>query len=343
MNRVSSISTLTKNYRIQDDFNKIITEFEENNGLNMCKIDDVDDADLTKFISEGTNYNGTVDFADPNYDEIKHIDMEKAYTKSSTCKQYEGFLAKITDFRLTDKIEGVGMYRITDLNMDGADHKFKRYNDKMKIYLTNNVYTSPELKMLTERGATFKVVSGCWGVKPIEFEFTEDMMKKTEFGASYYAKWSGICDSHQLEKSFWMKCSELHFNAIRANCGCDVALRYENGEALFKYTKKHNYHLAHITAFLTAYQRLNTLEQLMNMEYENIYRVCVDGIYFKGETELVNVFRSKDEIKFGNDSFKPIYFIVWMKFHKIIRNNRVTVDNIPYNFLIFRMYIRCHE
>jgi hypothetical protein len=80
--------------------------------------------------------------------------------------------------------------------MEGADAKFKRYNDKMKIYLTNNVYTSPELKMLLERGATFKIVSGCWGVEPINFEFNEDMMKKTEFGASYYAKWSGICDSH---------------------------------------------------------------------------------------------------------------------------------------------------
>ena len=86
-------------------------------------------------------------------------------------------------------------------------------------------------------GATFKIVSGCWGVEPINFEFNEDMMKKTEFGASYYAKWSGICDSHQLENSLWMKCSELHFNAIRSNCGCDVALRYENGEALFKYKK----------------------------------------------------------------------------------------------------------
>ena len=157
--------------------------------------------------------------------------------------------------------------------------------------------------MLTQRGATFKIVSGCWGIKPIvDFEFDDDMMKKTEFGASYYAKWSGICDSHQLETSFWMKCSELHFNAIRANCGCDVALRYDNGEALFKYKKKHNYHLGHITAFLTAYQRLNTIDQLMNMEYENIYRVCVDGIYFKGKTELMNVFRVKDEIKFGNEA-----------------------------------------
>lgn len=300
MNRVSSITTLTNNYRIKDDFTKVISEFEESNGLNMCKIDDVDDADLTKFIMEGTNYNGTVDFLKPD-EHLKHIDMEKAYTNSDSCKYFEGFLAKITDFRQTDKIEGVGIYRITDLNMDRANQKFKRYNDKMKIYITNNVYTSPELKMLTEMGATFKIVSGCWGIKPINFKFNEEMMQKTEFGASYYAKWSGICDSHQLETSFWMKCSELHFNAIRLNCE-GVAVRYNNGEALFRYKKKHNYHLGHITAFLTAYQRLNTLEQLMNMEYENIYRVCVDGIYYKGETELVNVFRPKDEIKFGNES-----------------------------------------
>jgi hypothetical protein len=300
MNRVSSIATLTHNYKVKDDFTKVISEFEESNGLNMCKIDDIDDADLSKFIMEGTNYNGTIDFA-PQENNIKHIDMEKAYANSHKCKYFAGFLAKITDFRQTDKIEGVGIYRITELNMDGANRKFKQYNDKMKIYLTNNVYTSPELKMLTEMGVTYKIVSGCWGIKPIDFKFNEEMMRKTEFGSSYYAKWSGICDSHQLETSFWMKCSELHFNAIRLNCE-GVAVRYDNGEALFRYKKKHNYHLAHITAFLTAYQRLNTLEQLMNMEYDNIVRVCVDGIYYKGETELVNVFRPKDEVKFGNEA-----------------------------------------
>jgi len=302
MNRVSSISTLTKNYRVKDDFTKIIEEFEIFYGLNNCKIDDIDDADLTKFIMEGTNYNGTVDFHEPNHKDIKHIDMEKAYTNSDASNYFEGFLGKITDFRQTDKIEGVGMYRITDLNMEDANPTFKRYNDKMKIYITNNVYTSPELKMLSKMGATFKIVSGCWGIKPIEnLDFDNNMMKATEFGTKYYAKWSGVCDSHQLETSFWVKCSPLHFEAIRANCE-GVGLRYENGEALFRYKKKHNYHLGHITAFLTAYQRLNTLEQLMNMDYENIYRVCVDGIYFKGETELMNVFRQKDEIKFGNEA-----------------------------------------
>ncbi len=35
------------------------------------------------------------------------------------CKYYEGFLGKITDFRKTDKIEGLGYYTITNIQLTG--------------------------------------------------------------------------------------------------------------------------------------------------------------------------------------------------------------------------------
>ena len=58
---------------------------------------------------------------------------------------------------------------------------------------------------------------------------------------------------------------------------------------------KHNYHLGHITAFITAYQRLNVLEQLLKIDYDNIIRVCVDGIYTITDiSECVNAFTHKN-------------------------------------------------
>ena len=94
---VCSISTLTKNYKLSNEFSEIVSKFEIDTGLNFCKIDDIDDFKLSQFIREGTNYNGTVDFQETNitkseYDEdlkmiycevnnkkVNHIDMTKAY------------------------------------------------------------------------------------------------------------------------------------------------------------------------------------------------------------------------------------------------------------------------
>jgi hypothetical protein len=72
------------------------------------------------------------------------------------------------------------------------------------------------------------------------------------------------------------------------------------------YNKEHNYHLGHITAFITAYQRLNVIEQLLNIDYNNIIRICVDGIYTINEIKnLKNSFQPKNDIDdktFENDA-----------------------------------------
>jgi hypothetical protein len=312
---ISSIKTIDKHFKTSNNFSQACSDFEIASGLADCKIDDVNDKALCEFIQEGSNYNETVDFK-PWYnvvgceiygkvqkEGILHIDMKKAYTAFKQCKFYKGFLGKITDFRPTDKIEGVGLYRITKLCLKKCSDRFNQYNDKMKIYISNNVYTSCELEQLTDYGATFKIVSGCWGVRPLHFDFSDEMINtKTPQGVAYYAKWTGVCDSHSLENSMWLKCTYEFFNQVASNCGPNVAKKWhENGEARFSYKKAHNYHLAHITAFITAYQRMNVIEQLLTMEFDKIIRVCVDGIYFDGEmVPLCNVFRQKTDLNFKN-------------------------------------------
>ena len=232
---------------------------------------------------------------------VNHIDMTKAYANYKSCKLYKGFLGKITDFRQTDKIEGVGMYRITDLNFDKCDKRFKTYNDTLNIYINNNVYCSPELELLTSLNVEYKIVCGCWGVKPLDFDFNEDMMTKKDEGVPYYSKWAGCCDSHILEKNIWLKGDADYFQVIRDNCEEGIVKSFYNGEGCISIKKKHNLHLAHITAFITAYQRLNLIDQLLTMKHESIIRVCVDGIYYTGETvKCLNVFRPKNDANFNN-------------------------------------------
>ena len=317
-NGVASIKTLTACYSISNEYGEIVNSFEKETGLNFCKLDDVGDKELCDFIQEGMNYNGTVDFQDVrDYtdedgnidDRVYHVDMEKAYSKFKTSEYYEGFLGKITDFRKTDKVQGVGLYKITNIQFGHCDKAFMSYMRTMNIYIDNNVYTSCELKMLTENNVTYDIVCGCWGVSPIDFDFTHDMLTKKDEGIPYYSKWSGANDSHRLEKTFWIKGNDEYANAITSHIGdgnLDTSQRtvrwYKNGEICIATKKKHNFHLAHITAFITAYQRLNVLSQLKVMDHNKIIRVCVDGIYYlKHDFNQVGAFRLKmDKMTFGN-------------------------------------------
>jgi hypothetical protein len=309
---ISKIQTIDAVYSISNEMQDTFSQFEIDTGLINCKIDDIDDKMLSSFVKWGTHYNGTVDFKNVEEFELNnvmHIDMSKAYSRFKMCKNYEGFLGKITDFRLTNSIQGVGLYYIYDLVI--PDGGFKSYNDTLKIYLSHNIYTSAELKFLSSKGCTYKILGGCWGVKPIDFEFSREMIEgKNDDGNSYYALWTGKCDSHRLEKNMWINGDYNMCCLIKEHTTAKID-KYENGEICVKYPKSHNFHLGHITAFITAYQRLNVLEQLEVIDYDNVIRVCVDGIYTETEvSNLKNAFRLKNDIE--DKTFRNVagdYFI----------------------------------
>jgi hypothetical protein len=305
LTNISKIKTLKGVYSISNEMNDCFNQFEIDTGLNNCKIDDIDDAMLSSFVKWGTHYNGTIDFKDVSdyeLEKVSHIDMSKAYSKFKMCKFYQGFLGKITDFRLTKTIQGVGLYYIYDLVI--PNNNFGKYNDTLKIYQSHNIYASFELKFLESKGCSFKILSGCWGVKSLDFDFNDEMINgKNDDGNSYYALWTGKCDSHYLQKKTWINGDHNMVCMIAEHTTAKIE-QYENGEICVKYDKKHNYHLGHITAFITAYQRLNVLEQLDAINYDNVIRVCVDGIYTeKVVSDLKNAFRHKNDIEdktFGN-------------------------------------------
>lgn len=309
-NGLCSISTLVAKYQLNSDYMKAVNEFEDKYGLKHYKIDDIHDKDLSTFVRNGTHYNGTIDFNPelaqsfkgkkvPAY--IKHIDLAKAYTQFKSCSYYNGFLGKITDFRKTDKVEGVGMYLITDLVFE--DNAFKALNDKMVMYVNNNIYTDAELKMLNDNGVCYKIVGGCWGVDAVEMEFTDEMIntKCDDDDVPFYSKWTGACNSQNFTKSFWIKGSEEMSQIIAENCE-GIVRRYWNNEIQIEYNKPYAKHLSHFTSFILAYMRMNMIEQLLTMNINTLVRICCDGIYFTGdEVNISNIFSYKAKKTFGND------------------------------------------
>lgn len=349
---ICEIITPEKKYVINNDYKDIINKFEIDNDLHNICIDDISQPELSTFINNGTHYNSTIDFVDidkyvgnpenlfdtsylNNRKDLLHGDMTTAYTQFKLSKYYQGFLGKITDFRKTNTIQGVGIYQICNLDFSNCNPDFKKINDKMKIYecydiiegakfqiptdytpIKTNTYTSAELNMLSKMGVTYDILAGCWGVTHLDFDFTQEMFKKTDgstcwnssdypdrSGIRLYAKWVGSCDSHSRKTRLYMPCTE-DFATILKNKYKDQIEYFSNDEVRFNMDLKHHYHKGHITAFITAYQRLNVIEQLLKMDYDKLVRVCVDGIYHTQKDVIYsNSFSQKGfhyEYKLGN-------------------------------------------
>lgn len=306
---LSSITTFKGKYIINNDYYETTREFENKNRFKDYMIDDIDNKELSEFIRYGTHYNSTVDFKDiyrykAGLKKVNHIDMEKAYSNFHLCKWYDEFMGKITDFRKTSIIEGVGLYLVDEFDFSLSNSKFKNYNNTLRVYCNGNVYGSAELKMLSHYNVKFTIIAGCWGVKSFDFRFTDEMLNnKDNDGIRYYARWTGGCDQHNLEKNFYMKGEFDLFQNIRNYVSNGKVKWVGVGEGCISYDKEHNYHLGHISAQITMYQRMNVIEQLLEMDISKIVRVCVDGIYYEEHKfEIKNVFREKDGVGFGNEA-----------------------------------------
>ncbi len=310
---ISYIQTNESIYTTDNDYTETTSKFMKDNGINGFKIDALKNPDLQRFIDYGTHFNGTTDFVDdlPELDDpaLRHIDIKKAYTQYHTCKYYDGMMGKITDFRKVDKIVAKGYYYIKNLNTKNANEKFRFYNKEMGWFVSKNVYTDAELKFLSDMGATYTIVCGAYGTTT-DFVFDDDMIKKKELvktiggkelKISYYAKWVGKCASLSYYKRFCMYGNRDYFSFMKSD---DNEVYYDEmrKEAFITYKKEKAYNLKHIAGQITAYQRLIIMEQLMEMEHKNIYRVCVDGIYYKQhDCAIMPQYQNKqDDMTFNN-------------------------------------------
>jgi hypothetical protein len=312
-NSISSISTINNTYIQKQDFNEFTNEFKKYTGLNECYICDLRQTNLSQYIRASCNANLTIDFKtnenededeEEGYGEYNCMDMEKAYKNVNKCNYYQGYLGKITDFRKTDKIVGIGIYTIINLVLPD---KLKKLNEKMLIWKNGNPYPSPELEYLKSEGATFDITEGCWG-HHIDFDFQEkewlnivdDNREKTN--TRWYAKFVGIMECCTDKESFYMNAEKDYIQNLISYLPEDKYRTYDD-EVRFMINKDSNRHLTHIASFIKSYTRINMMEQLMSMDYDDIIRVCVDGIYHYNDYNCLNIFRTEEkEIKNNLDT-----------------------------------------
>lgn len=308
---LNAIRTLTNYYRVNNDYKIAVNQFEYDTKLKYCGFDTAKYPDLYNFINAGTHFNGTIDWFDTKKyrlsipSNVKHIDMEKAYTQFKNCKWYNGFCGKITNFRRVDNYSVPGLYSIKNLSLKFCNKKFKQLNEKLNWFYDGNVYTNAELDCLKHYGGKFEVVYGAYGVD-IDFEFPEYMYQKEVFEFEgkdikipYYSKWAGMCARVNKVSNFYMK-GDLDY---LKNISTDAKKWFDGDECRVSFDNQYQYTKKHITAQITAYQRLTMLDQLLEMDLDKVIRVCVDGIYYKEhEFNILKCFGDKSEkMTFGND------------------------------------------
>lgn len=221
-------------YRLSHKYADFIHAFEIKYNIASWKIDALKNPELTRFLTNSCHYNCCMDL---NVDtsrhplrgtSVKHIDQEKCYKNFITCKFYDGFLTRITDFRVTDKIEAPGIYQITDICI--TNEQFKRYNDVLHLYENGNSYPHPALNFLKTVG-TFKILGGCWGMTDdLDMDFTSLQMSTfndKDEGVPFYSKYIGACNSIAYERSYYLRGTEKTAQIIRGNVDCDV-VRFSN-------------------------------------------------------------------------------------------------------------------
>ena len=303
---VNSISTADATYKKENEYNNYIRDFEEEHGINNYYLDDMVDVEVSQFVRQGVHFNETIDFKDienakNNEKKYNHIDMKKAYSNFKMCKYYKGFVGKITDYRKTNEIVDVGYYRIENIRFKNANIRLKQYNEVMKIY-NENVYPSPELEFLMANGVEFDIIEGCWG-SSFNFEFDEHMLNTKDNDIKYYCKYVGNMFYYSEYNSFFMNCNEKLADHITYSSEYDmVSFNQEEQEVKVSYKKQHNNHLSHVCGFITSYMRMNVMEQLLSIEFNDVIRVCVDGIYLYGDYKTLNCFRDKPELIKQNEA-----------------------------------------
>jgi len=298
---IIQIRTLKGNYAKVSEFMKICGDFEFSVGICDFKIDGIEQSELWSFVNEGNLTTGSCQWVD-DPEEVKHIDMERAYANFFECPQYEGFLGKITDFRKChpkDFLKLIGYFQVVSVDVSGCPGAVQSLLDKFNYLKAHKTYPSVELKFWERLGVNIEVDEGCWGTT-FDFRFTEDMFKYTDGpgGPRCYSKWCGIQESFSSIQSFQMKGTKEFFENMKSHLdetgGTNVSF-YADGEGTISYPKAHSFGAVHITGFIKMYQRLTLINQMMKMEFDKIIGLCTDGIFYKEhEFEMIKPFRPKE-------------------------------------------------
>ena len=297
-------------------------DFLKRTGLDACFIDAVSDPELSSFVVASMGHNTTFDY--PGFDHtevpdteshpwIRSIDIRRAYANVGLCEYYSGYMGKIHEFRMMDRMvaDRNGIYWVTDVVVPDrilAD-------PFMAGLFVEGSYPSPELRFWTDIGVCFRVVAGCVG-SDLDFNYNDfpEMMEKHDMlrgpngapvGIRGYCLSTGVMQLRDLVESHRVFTGSGSLETFRGIPS--VFVNEEQRTAVVTFPKSSAKHLCHVVSFIFSYVRIAVAQQVMAMA-GSVVRVCVDGIYFDsrlyappyGSAVFDAVWSSKSSVNISN-------------------------------------------
>ena len=306
-NNISTLFCDGDIYTLDNDYSEVSQEF--NKIFNGCQIDAYKTPLLVDFILRATKITGSLFYTEDDTPDLQ-IDQIKSYTSFKASNYYSGFPTRINSFFSINEninvseylnnnklgfsmIENVSFSNITNKNI--KNHINTWFN---RDYIQNgDVYANIELLFLWNNNVRFNIKMSANSNKRLDFDFSEDMIHKKMNNVPYYSLWTGQNMSVKDYVQYSIKSDKKDFlahvssNYQYSKINKTIDKKYECDFRIEKETLKTK---CHISAYILAYQRINLLEQLFEMEHEKINKVVMDGIYFKNhKIKLINKFRLK--------------------------------------------------
>lgn len=292
--KMFSLSSSRGNWVVINDEYEIYSKFDNEIGKRGFGINSIEYPELNKFLKEGQIVNASplaFNSEPNNLEDVKHIDVTKAYTQFKCCKHYRGFLGNIHQYsrlNLVDESEilnfltkHIGIYQVKIIEC-----KNKLLN-QVGIF-ENNIYTLPDPEILTfmyEHGIKIELIAGTYGSK-FDFDFPEYMLENKR-----YCIWSGKLGQDSEYRSYNFEgddkwASHLKYQFMATD---NKVFHYKSSNRISVELKKHhNYTYHHVFAFVTSYTRLNVLNEMSKIDGE-LVKVILDGIYYRGNSIIDKV------------------------------------------------------
>lgn len=276
------ILTLNGVWSLVDDEKQYFDEMDKIADTKNCRFNATAHPDVNEFIKAGRVINSWN--CDLNGgDATGHIDMPKAYTQFKKCSMYDGFLGIVHQWRsgsfnLDFIKKNIGIYRFKVVG------GYNEYFDKVGM-CAGNEYILPSVEILfyAKHGLEVSIDAGVWGSR-IDFEFPDAMLEKGEDNVPRYSRWTGKMASERLTKNFTFKASKEWASHLKHELGSDNVFYWNDlSVCSVRVANKFVYTTHHIPAFITAYVRIQMLETMMKFNPNNLVRVVLDGLYYKGD------------------------------------------------------------
>jgi len=273
------IRTLTEVLEVRDENADYFETMNKSIGLNRFAFNATRHPEVNAFVKESRIINAWVTSLSDSVP-TGHLDMPKAYTQFKKSPCYDGFMGVIHQWRngtfTLDFIkEHIGIYKFKVVG--GVNELLSKLG-----MVVGSTYTlpSPEITYFARLGMSIEIVAGVWGSR-MDFDFPAEMLEDRR-----YCLWSGRLGMERHFKSHSFKCDPSMASHLKADYGKDMFYWEKDQIASIRIPNKSVFIYHHILAFITSYTRIQMIDAMLKFDINNIVKVVLDGIYFKGEKPM---------------------------------------------------------